>query len=223
VICLKVRELMASRLVGHPRRRAKVVERSHPRVERNNMADEKEGGTLSTEHKSGSVAEKASVTAEVKSSSSSKSGQDSASASAGFDQKASASAQTHYKDAYGGISATEQTGASEHADGSIGVQGVKASGGVDVGSDVSIGVKGGVKGEDGSVSGGTSATVGDHLAASFSGQLTSKDHVVTLHVGGQLAAVIGIKGHVTVKIDEKPIINAVDDTGDELKKIFDIG
>ena len=54
-----------------------------------------------------------------------------------------------------------------------------------------------------------------------------------------MAAVIGIKGHVTVKIDEKPVIkavddvgdekpvivvmNTVDDTGDELKKIFDIG
>lgn len=222
MICLMAQELMARRLAAHPRRRVRVVERSHSRVERNNMAEE-EGGTLSTEHKSGPVTEKASVTAEEKSSSSSKSGQDSASASVGFDQKASASAQTHYKDAYGGISATEQTGASEHADGSIGVEGVKASGGVDVGSDVSVGVKGGVKGEDGSVSGGTSATVGDHLAASFSGQLTSKDHVVTLHAGGQLAAVIGIKGHVTVKIDEKPIINAVDDTGDELKKIFDIG
>ena len=185
------------------------------------MTEEKEGGSLSTENKAGSG--KASVTAEVKSDSSSSGGQDSASASGGFDQKASASAQTHYKDAYGGISATEQTGASGNLGGSIGDQGVKASGGVNVGSDVSVGVKGGVKGEDGSVSGGTSATVGDHLAASFSGQLTSKDHIVTLHAGGQLAAVIGIKGHVTVKIDEKPVINAVDDTGDEIKKIFDIG
>jgi hypothetical protein len=193
------------------------------------------GGTASTQEDG----VKLSATAEAKADSTQKDGQDSASASVGLDQKAETSTQTHYKDAYGKMSATEQTGASGHASGSIGDHGVKASGGVNVGSDVSIGAQGGVKGEDGSVSGGTSATVGDHLAASFSGQLTSKDHVVTLHAGGQLAAVIGIKGHVTVKIDEKPVIkavddvgdekpvivvmNTVDDTGDELKKIFDIG
>ena len=101
------------------------------------MTEEKEGGSLSTENKSGSV--KASVTAEVKSDSSSSGGQDSASASGGFDQKASASAQTHYKDAYGGISATEQTGASGNLGGSIGDQGVKASGGVNVGGAVTCG------------------------------------------------------------------------------------
>ena len=178
-----------------------------------------EGGILST-RKDGV---KLSATAEVKDGDSSKDGQDSANASAGLDQQADASTGTHYEDVSGKVSATEQTGASGHASGSIGDHGVQASGGVNVGSDVSVGAQGGVKGEDGSVSGGTSATVGDHLAASFSGQLTDKDHVVTLHAGGQLAAVIGIKGHITVKIDEKPIINAVDDTGDELKKIFDIG
>ena len=177
------------------------------------------GETISAE----SDGVKLSATAEVKDGDSSKDGQDSASASVGLDQQADASTQTHYKDVSGKVSATEQTGASGHASGSIGSHGVKASGGVNVGSDVSVGAQGGVKGEDGSVSGGTSATVGDHLAASFSGQLTDKDHVVTLHVGGQLAAVIGIKGHVTVKVDEKPVLNAINDTGDELKKIFDIG
>ena len=182
------------------------------------MAEVK-GGTASTTQDG----VKLSATAEVKADSSHKDGQDSASASAGLDQQAETSTQTHYKDAYGKMSATEETGVSGHASGSIGDHGVKTSDGFNAGSDVSIGAQGGVKGEDGSVSGGTSATVGDHLAASFSGQLTSKDHVVTLHAGGQLAAVIGIEGHVTVKIDEKPVINAVDDTGDELKKIFDIG
>ena len=178
-----------------------------------------EGGILSTQ-KDGV---KLSATAKVKDGDSSKDGQDSANASAGLDQKIETSTQTRYEDVSGKVSATEQTGASGHASGSIGSHGVKASGGVNVGSDVSVGAQGGVKGEDGSVSGGTSATVGDHLAASFSGQLTDKDHVVTLHVGGQLAAVIGIKGHVTVKVDEKPVLNAINDTGDELKKIFDIG
>ena len=152
-------------------------------------------------------------------------GQYHANASAGVTETASIGVKSHADidgaSVDGKASLDESSGAQAHASGSIGSDGVKASAGGSVGSSVGVNLQDTVSDGKNSVSAGVDPSVGDQLSAHVSGQLTEKDHVVTLEVGGKLAAVIGIKGHVDVKINTKPIGDDVDSAEHTASEIWD--
>jgi len=152
-------------------------------------------------------------------------GQYHADAGAGVTETGSVGVTSHAKvdgvDVDGKASVDETTGAQGHASGSIGSDGAKGSAGGSVGSSVGVNLQDTVGDGKNSVTAGVSPSVGDQLSANLSGQLTEKDHIVTMEVGGKLAAVIGIKGHVKVKIDTKPIGDDIDSAEHTASEIWD--
>jgi len=114
------------------------------------------------------------------------------------------------------------TGAQEHATGSIGSRGASVAAGASIGSSVGAKASTTVGSKTTNVGATVGTSVGDQLGAHFSGTLDENRHgVITAHVGGDLALVLGVKAGVTVHVDTAPIVHDADEISSGVSHDYD--